>query len=286
MKHVQADGSFPAAGACFVDDTFAEEISWLLMTYAGFYVLFPTDQPRADKLLDEIKFLGFIHLSDGRTLKEVFPDLKFTFLGDEYLNFRSRYTYVENSAAAPPSNGLIDNHGFHPSLHYAIGIVGAAALVRNLLEIRGVTTEQVPTIVNNMDIIYRDSVLGYLNFKTLRHARFVPNPRLSWCYQNGPRQQDRYQYNADHSLIVLFNGCSTPSGVEDWGLTFANYAVAAIYGDETNQLTFARNVYYNNYPGAGELFCNGHIERCSTNPIVYTYVLNAVAFGKDSLFTP
>jgi hypothetical protein len=223
MKHIQADGSFPAAGDCFVDDTFAEEISWLLMTYAGFYALFPTDQPRAEKLLDYLKFLGFIHLSDGRTLNEVFPNLKFTFLDDSYRNFRSRYTYIETSATAPPHNGYIDNHGFHPSLHYAMGIVEAAALARNLLASRGVTTAEVPTIVNNLDLVYRDSVLGYLHFQTLRQARFIPNPRLAWCYQNGPRQQDRYQYNADRSIILFFSGCSTPSKVEDWGSFFFNF---------------------------------------------------------------
>jgi len=52
-------------------DTFAEENSWILSFLTGFYALYPGDS-RAAKILEYIKFYGFHHLSDGKSIRQVY----------------------------------------------------------------------------------------------------------------------------------------------------------------------------------------------------------------------
>jgi len=272
--------SFPYGGENYKADTFAEEVSWLLTLYAGYYVNFPQDNPRSAKILDYLKFFGFHHASTGQSLRQAYGNtITFTYLPDSWRDFVTQYIWL---------SGEVDNHNFHPS-GYALGIIGASAIVRNALAKNGVT---IPTLSSNIDLIYQKNVIEYLDINTLRLKR----PKLLWDTTNTNlvERQDYYLFASDGSVLD-FAGYSRPSLVEDWGTTFTNYSIIEYYGDYNLSLPFARNIYYSYYSGAGKLFCghqdtgNGQLCSAGTNNF-YNYLfgdgLYAMLFSPRSSFDP
>ncbi len=275
MQYVKSDGSFPVS-IQYHGDTFAEENSWLLCFFTGYYVNFPSDNEnnRASKLLDYIKFLGFHHMSDNKSINQVYgSSVTFTHLNDSYRNFVSQYIWTD---------GLIDNHEFHPSVNYSFGVIGSAALARNLLEKRGVF---IPTISRNLEICYNVNIKNRLNISAFRVA--TPNPRFDQ-YGNLRIEEDYYQFDAD-GVITMFSGRTKPSLVEDWSAPFTSFSVIENYGDYSTALTYARNIYYSYYTATGKLFCNG--SSCSLSAEnFYNYLfgdaLYAMALSQRTSFNP
>lgn len=275
MAYIAADGSFPVATS-YVGDTFAEEITWLISFYAGYYASFPGDTPRSAKILDYLAFLGFHHMSDGRSIRQVYGDsVTFTWLPDPYRDFVSRYVW---------DDGAIDNHDFHPSLNYAQGIVGSAAIARNILLKRNIS---VPTLSYNLERCFERNIRQNLDPATARlsHA----NPK-----SDGMVHEDWYEIGRDGS-VTDFYGATEPSRVEDWGNTYVNYHILENYGDATLAEQLARTVYYKYHSGTGRLFCGhedvGSGQRCSLGTQnFYNYMfgdaLYALLFSLRSSFDP
>lgn len=151
-------------------DTFAEEVSWILATLTGYYAAYPNDSPRSAKILEYIKFYGFHHLSDGKSLRQVYGSQAFTYLPDAFQDFVSQYIWP---------TGEIDNHDFFPSLNYAQGIFGTAAIVRNILEKTGTN---IPQVSRNLDLTYTKHIPELLDISTMHLKRALPkyDPPLDW----------------------------------------------------------------------------------------------------------
>ena len=268
--HILADGSFPIIEG-FRGDTFAEEISWLLTFHAGYYALFPadTDRDRSERVLEMITFLGLHHMSTGESLASAYPALTFRHLGAAHRNFRSRYIF---------DDGSIDNHEFHPSLNYAIGVTGSAAVARNMLARRGVT---VPTIEHNLDLAYRTSVATLLDPANLRLR--VPLQRWNAGRTALVSTPDQYVMSGD-GYVIDFIGGSEPSGVEDWASTYTSYNVAEAMGRYDAADRLATSVYFLYYAGAGRLFC-GHVDggsgqRCTMGTDnLYNYLFGTALYA-------
>jgi hypothetical protein len=245
LQHLKADGSFPAT-VHYKKDTFAEEVSWLISLYAGYLACFPSDAEgaRAERLRETLTFLGIHHLSTGGTLAQAHPEVSLAHLGEAFPAFDSQYIWPD---------GAIDNHDFHPSLNYASGVVGTAALARVLLARRGIV---IPTLTRNLDLAYNRSVKGLLDPATLRLNAAVP--RWDAAGEVLAVEQDRYVL-APAGFVIDFVGHSAPSRVEDWGVTFTGYNVLESYGDYALADAVATTAYHLYYSGSGRLFC-GHVD--------------------------
>lgn len=281
MKYIKTDGSFPKTTQ-YKGDTFAEENSWLLCFYAGYYVNFPNDGERSKKIIEYLNFLGFHHLSDGKSIQQAYGDnIQFSYLSDDYKNFVSQYIWTD---------GSIDNHEFHPSLNYSQGIIGSAVIVRNILEKKGAT---ISTLSYNLEKTYLKNIKEKLNINTFRLKDYTSRFTDPNCH-NSSIQEDIYIYDSDGSIID-FIGRSKPSLVEDWASSYTNYHTVENYGDYNMSTPFAKNIYYGFYSGAGKLFCGhtdtGNGQRCSAgtenfNNYLFGDALYSMLFSKRSEFKP
>ncbi len=227
----------------YVDDTYAEEVSWLLSFYAGYYANFPYDSPRSTKVLDYLTFLGFHHLSsgfqgqEGSSIRQVFGDqIKFNSLPDRFLDFKSQYIW---------NDGLVDNHDFHPSVNYSMGTVGTVAIVKNILEKNSIS---LPVLNNNLNLVYQKSLKEKLDTTTFRHNQWIPKNTNQF-------KTDNYIFSPNGSLIDFY-GASNPSRVEDWAAVFSNYHLFENMGDYAVSDAFSKNVYYKFFSGSGKFFCS------------------------------
>lgn len=272
VAYIKTDGSFPA-GIQYKGDTFAEETGWLLSFYTGYYLNFPNDSPRAEKLLDYIAFLGFISTSNGQSLNQASGStFNFKYLGNEYKNFVAQYAWPD---------GSVDNHQFHPSLNYGQGVVGQGAVARNSLQKIGIN---IIPLDKNLEQIYQTVIKGNLNIADFHLLH--PNPQFDSSNTNLTINQDAYTFAPDGS-INFFVGHTSPSLVEDWGNVYVNYHIIENYGDYTTATQFAKNVYYGFYSGAGKLFCSNNSCDAGTSNF-YNYLfgdpLYAMLFSKRSQF--
>lgn len=143
-------------GIHYAEDSFNDESSWILHFLTGYYASFSSDQPRAAKILEYIRFYGFLNLSDGRTLRQVYGNQTYTYLPANFQDFAAQYMWPA---------GDIDNHAFHPSINYAMGAINTNALSRNVLAKKGLS---IPQVTRNIDLSYNRN-FSYLNFDTLKH---------------------------------------------------------------------------------------------------------------------
>ncbi len=276
MQNIKTDGSFPLKGP-YVANNPSDETTWLVSFYSGYYANFPDDHPRSDKLLDYIKFVSFLTLSDGKSIRQVYGDtLNFNYLGDSYKDFVAQYIWP---------TGETDHHGFHPSLNYGQGYVGTLAVVRNFFTKNGVN---IPTLSHNLDLAYNKVLKENMNIQTfhLNH----PNPKydLNNIAAGAKVLPDVYTFNTDGS-INNFIGSTSPSLVEDWANVYTNYHIIENYGDYDLSGPFSKNVYYSFYSGTGKLFCEGMGFKCGAGTDnFYNYFfsdpLYAMLFSKRSNF--
>jgi hypothetical protein len=242
-KRADPIGEFPWSGDQYNGDTYAEEISWLISLYSGYYSLYPNDGLRSEYILYYLKFFGVHHLSDGKTAREIYGDNYFTdatgkkILPDRFLDFRTKYIW---------DNYLIDNHYFHPSIQYSFGIIGGAVMPVNMLAKRGVDASY---LKRNVDQAYQANIIGYLDPSNFNSKKVQE--------RNGTTtEEDVYDYSQE-GFINLFTGHSVPSGLEDWAITYTSYSVPEYYGDYNLSNIFAKNVYYSFYNVSGKLFSDG-----------------------------
>jgi hypothetical protein len=248
QAYIKTDGSFPFTIA-YQNDTFAEEVSWILVFYGGYTVLFPSDQPRVNKTLDYLKFLGFHHATKNESLTQVHgTNIRFRYLNNAYKTFTSQYIWP---------GGELDNHNFHPSINYA-GVFGSAAIVNNALIRTGFALAP-NTLMHNMDLVYNTSFHSRMNYSTLRAKSYG----LSGTAPNWVVNHDYITLNSE-GLLTDYVGYTKPSLLEDWTTTWTSYSLTEEYGDYPTADIFSRNVYYSHYPGTGKLFCGHAVEgaRC------------------------
>ncbi len=270
-QYIKTDGTFPEK-IKYKGDTFAEETDWLLAFYTGYYLNFPSDNPRSDKLLDYIAFLGFLSGSDGKSLSQVYGStFNFKYLGNEYKNFVAQYIW---------SDGKIDNHQFHPSFNYGQGVVGQVAIARNGLQKLGIN---LLPLSYNTEKVYQAIIKDNLNVGDfhLLHT----NPTFDTTNTTASLSQDQYVFAADGS-VTTFHGHTQPSLVEDWGNVYTNYHIIENYGDYPLATQFAKNVYYGFYSGSGKLFCADTCNTDTTNMynFIFSDSLYAMLFSRRSQF--
>jgi hypothetical protein len=281
---------FPAS-IQYINDTFAEEVTWIMAFLTGYYVNWPNDPLRSEKILEYIKFYGFHHLSTsnddfGESLLSVYPGISSVYLNDSLLNLKSKYIWPD---------GLVDNHEFHPTLNYGGGLINTAAVVRNALKKKNVVIDQVS---HNLDLVYNKMINGYADNKSLRFSRFSSkwkmNPEGTVFYPlTLVYPQDDYSFDST-GYITEFSGTSYPSHLEDWGSLGLSYQIPENYGDYVKAKEVAINTYYGYYLGSGKLFCGGDLingSYCSaSSKNMYNYLYNpslyAMLFSMNSNFNP
>lgn len=150
-------------GVHYLSDTFGDESSWILSFLSGYYSSFSADKPRADKVLEYIRFFGFLNLSDGKSIRDVYGYQTFTYMPATFQDFVGQYIWP---------TGEVDNHGFHPSINYATGLIHANSIARNLLAKKGIT---LPELARNLTTAYTKNFSGLLDSRTLRSRSILPN---------------------------------------------------------------------------------------------------------------
>jgi hypothetical protein len=253
----------------YISDTFAEEVSWLIAFYSGYLVNYPHDTPRSEKLTDMLTFLGFHHMSLGKSLTESFPSLQLATLSPVFRTFRSQYMWPD---------GKLDNHDFHPSINYSFGVIGTAVEASNVLEKYGFA---IPTLRNNLDLAYNGSIKQNLDISSMRWNKSMTKYQ-NFLLVNG---SDGYWLNPN-GTIANFKGQINPSRVEDWSSTYTSYSVIESVGDYQTADQFAKNIYFSYYTGAGKLFCANSCTYGSDNMFNYLFPesLYTMLFSKRSSF--
>ena len=264
-------------GDHYIGDSYAENYSFYLSYLAGYYALYPNDNPRSEYILDILKFMGHYILGEGKSIREVYPSPAgnyFKYLPSRFLDFKAKFIY---------DNYLIDNHGRHPSVHYAFGTVATVAYVANVLEKYGLDPY---FLRRNLSAVYQANIKDYLD-----PYKFIASKTIDVLIPGVGA--DEYTYSPQ-GYIVDFAGGEYPSRMEDWGEKYTRYHSPEIYGDYQLADIFAKNVYYSFYLGSGKLFC-GHVDpnndgqKCdfgSQNAFSYLfgYSLNSMLFSKRSSF--
>jgi len=290
---ITPDGAWPPPSH-WVGDTYAENITWTEGFLTGYVALFPDDQPRVEKTLEYIKFLGFTHYSVGKTYKEVFGDPGFKYLSSSYANYRIQTIHP---------TGEVDNHNHHPSVHYSE--VGMVSYIKNLLNKIGKTLNP-NTVESNLQLVYNTTFKNNLDVSTLHLNKSLPT--YEKAYETGQTPniiEDCYYFTddkgcgdlggQDYKKAYIKDAIpnTKPSLLEDWSAIYSNYSGVENYGDYASADIYARNTYYLGYDTTGKLTCthrgsniNTFGQYCNFDGTFYGDAVMAAFFSARSNFTP